>query len=169
MIAAARVQVPLRVGTGLTLEALALFLQGVEAPGLPSLVPPVLGPPHLLCAQLTPLRVRPPVLTMQDTFSSSRRLSLSMTDSRPSSSCADTPAVPGPCQGCPVPSPVQGACSPAPGPRGLLAPARAAAVAPWAAGGLLCPNWDTRGRGQISQTWSGSNREGEIRSFLKNL
>ena len=78
-------------------------------------------------------------------------------------------AVPGPCQGCPAPSPVQGACSPAPGPRGLLSPAHAAAVSPWAAGGLLCPNWDTRGRGQISQTWGGSNREGEIRSFLKNL
>ena len=45
MITAARVQVPLRVGTGLTLEALALFLQGVEAPGLPSLVPPVDGAP----------------------------------------------------------------------------------------------------------------------------
>ena len=71
----------------------------VEAPGLPSLVPPVDGAPHLLCTQVAPLRVRRPVLTMQDTFSSRRRLSLSMTDSRPSSSCADTPAVPGPCQG----------------------------------------------------------------------
>ena len=169
MRAAACIQVRLTVGTRLTLEALALFLQGVQAPGLPSPVPPVGGAPHLLCTQVAPLRVRRPVLTMQDTFSSRRRLSLSMTDSRPSSSWADTPAVPAPCQGRPTRSPAQGACSPAPGPQGLLAPARVAAATPWAAGGLLCPNWDTRGRGQISQTWGGSNREGEIRSFLKNL
>lgn len=161
MRAAACVQVRLTVGTRLTLEALTLFLQGVQAPGLPSPVPPVGGAPHLLFAQVPPLRVCPPGLRMRDSFSSSRRLSLSMTASRPSSSCADTAAVPAQCQGRPARSPAQGACSPAPGPQGLLAPARVAAATPWAAGGLLCPNWDTRGRGRISQTWSRSNREGE--------
>lgn len=172
MRAAAHVQVSLRVGTGLTLEAPALFLPGVEAPGSPSVVPPTDGAP------LPPVRTGdtaagPPPSPHDAGHLLQQQTVIPVDDGQPAllqlhRHTGRARAAPGPPRAQPCP----GGLQPRPGPRGPLAPARAAAAAPWAAGGLLCPNWDTRGRGQISQTWSGSNREGEailceIRSFLK--
>lgn len=134
-----------------------------------------LGAPDLPCTQASLPQVCTPVLMLQEPIHSSRRLSLSMMGSRPSSSCADPRGL---CLGLPVhrsiwriPStpPFLGLRPPPHAP--ASAAAAASCVTPWVPMSL---NWDPLGWGQTSCARSGSNSEDdvilrEIRSSSKTL